>query len=79
MNAESGWAVHRAAKLQYMTGETENMRIVVYIKKIVYDEDTVEGRSRKFFISKFDGTQVRGVAPAPRLPSRVNSRKMLEE
>ena len=32
---------------------------MVYIKKIVYDESTVEGRSRAFFISKFDGSQVR--------------------
>lgn len=42
-----------------MTGETEEQRINVFIKKMVYDDTQLEGRSRSYFLENFDGSQVR--------------------
>lgn len=54
-----GLCVGRAAKLQHMTGESEAQRITVFVKKMVYDEDGVEGRSRAHFLATFNPAQVR--------------------
>jgi hypothetical protein len=42
-----------------MTGESEAQRITVFVKKMVYDEDGVEGRSRAHFLATFNPAQVR--------------------
>lgn len=52
------YVIHRASKLQRMTGESEVERIVIHVRKIVYDEATVEGQSRAHFLSTYDAAQV---------------------